>query len=473
MSFTVWGLGVVLVAIGILLLKGLRGIFSAFIFTAPLFITVVSTIPLGNTVLRTSYFFAIIFLAGYAMLKIPQGRKSIRVHKDLFPVFIYLFVITCSLIMPFFLKGDLQVISFDSSIGTLQSIEYDKLRFRLSNLTQLIYPYFQFILYAVLATYLHKVANVKKVFKILMFSSYLVLATGVIHLILVQVGDISLLKWVNVIVTGPDNFKSAPTGGILGLPRMYSWASEPGYTSFFFLMILSLLSGMLLTDNNFLGRRRKGIDFIFFLGGVILTAGTTGYAGLVILFALILLVKISGADVLNLKRYLRPSIIVVLVVLILVMVNFSSVSIFGNYIGNEHLSKITELTGSGLTRFTIVENNINNFLKSPILGIGYGSERSVAFSTFLLANTGLLGFLSYNFWGLNLMKKMWNILQSKFASKNQKTFALGLFLSFGTMFLLMQFAKSESLFLAHYFWIVAASMLALHRGFKERKKKLT
>jgi len=63
-------------------------------------------------------------------------------------------------------------------------------------------------------------------------------------------------------------------------------------------------------------------------------------------------------------------------------------------------------------------------------------------------------------------------MKSSYATADQRTLGLGLFISFGTMFSLMQFAKSESSLLFHYFWIIAACMLAFHRIFKSQKKAL-
>lgn len=163
---------------------------------------------------------------------------------------------------------------------------------------------------------------------------------------------------------------------------------------------------------------------------------------------------------------------IIVVILMFAWIEFATGFSFFSYFQEVHFSKLTELSGSGLVRFTIVAQNFQSFLESPILGLGYGSERSLAVSAFLLSNTGLVGFCSFTFLGLFLMKKMWNIMKSKYASPDQKTYALGFFISFGTMFTLMQFAKSESSLLFHYFWIIGACMLALYRIHKSQKQAI-
>jgi hypothetical protein len=474
MSFTVWGLGVVLVAIGILLLKGLRGIFSAFIFTAPLFITTVLLFPI--TVLRTSYFFALIFITGVLIKRVTNRKhikKKVGLKKDLLPIFVFLFIITISLMMPFFFKN-IQVIGFDSSVGLVDTISYEKLSFQLSNITQLIYPYFQGILFVVIAAYLNNESKILKTSRLLIKSSFLVLITGSVYLLFGTIGNTNFLKGIDFVITGVENFRLLANGGILGLPRMSSWAGEPGYTSFLFLAILGLLVGQVITKNYVIFNKKQTIwAIVLFVIGTIITTGTTGYIGLIILFLLACVGRLGLNNVATkakLRGFFIPLIGIFLFVIFLKL--FAGFS-FLEYFVKQHLDKITELSGSGLVRYEITQNSIQHFLLSPILGIGYGSERSLALSTFLLGNTGLLGFLSFMFWGLSLLKKMWNILKNKFATHKQKTLAIGFFISFGTMFILMQFAKSESSLLFQYFWIIGACMLSTHRDFKKRKAHLT
>ena len=474
----------IILALIILLLRGLDGVYIGFVITAPLFVTYIATIPLGETVLRTSYLFSVLFIAVFVssetVKKIKASRevevKNERLYfrKDLIPIYFFLLVISASLFMPFFLHNDVNVISFQSSVGLVDRIEFERLKFRQSNLTQLIYPLFQIILLSCLVTYISNIKTIRRTIDLLIKGSIIVFVTGLLHIILVQIGGLEILSGIRLVISGNAEFKSSADRGLFSLARMHSWAGEPGYTSFLFLAILGIGLGGVLTENYKIFKSKYHvitISLLFFIG-IFLSAGTTGYAGITILFSLAYIATYAiPQSHLKIKRLYLIISAGGLVILFVVLSLLTGFSFFG-YFQEQHVSKLTELSGSGLVRFTIVAQNFQNFLESPILGLGYGSERSLALSAFLLSNTGLAGFLSFNFFGLVLMKKMWDIMKSSFASADQRTLALGLFISFGTMFTLMQFAKSESSLLFHYFWIIAACMLALHRIYKSQKKAL-
>jgi len=469
MSFTIWGLLIIPFTFFLLFIKGIKGIYQALIITSPLFITVITTIPIGSTILRTSYLFAVIYIVSY--ISILGARNQLFVlKKDLLPAYTFLAIITISLIMPFLLANEVSVISFESSVGMVNSLSIEKLSFKESNITQIIYPYFQVILFVSITYYASIRNKVRETLRLLIKGSMIVLFSGFLHIVFVQIGETSLLEAINLIISGSTEVKLSKGKGFMGLARMHSWAGEPGYSAFLFLAIVGLLLGEWLSDNYILSKNRKlcNINLLLFTVGIILSAGTTGYIGILVVFLLTFFASLAISQF-KLKSYYLFWPIVSLVVVFILLQSFWDYS-FVNYFQEQHLSKLTELKDSGYVRFTIIKQNILNFLNSPILGVGYGSERSLALSAFLLSNTGLLGFLSFSFFGAFLMRKMWNILRSRLATANQKTLALGLFISFGTMFVLMQFAKSESSLLFHYFWIIGACMLALHRLYKQKKR---
>lgn len=475
---TLWGLLMISVALALLFLRGLKGIFQAFVFTAPFFVTVITTIPLGDTILRTSYLFSAIFIVFYISRMSIRTRKSeernLFLSKDLLPLYIFLFIIISTLFMPFFFANKISVISFDSTVGLTQEIEFKKLRFQQSNLTQLIYPLFQIILLTLITSYITRKDYIQETYNLLLCGCVVVLITGILHIVLVHIGSVEILEILSLVMRGSDNFSVAIDDGFAGLTRMYSWAGEPGYTSFLFLAIIGPVLGALLTGNYLIFKTRKWTMFIFsiFMAGIILSAGTTGYVGVIILFGFTFIASFafSNKEVNIKKRYLVIPIFGL--ILLFIVLEFATGFSFVGYFQEEHLSKLTQLDSSGFVRFYVVSNNFQHFLESPIMGLGYGSERSLALSAFLLSNTGLAGFLSFIFFGLFLMKKMWDVMKSRHSTGNQKTWALGFFISFGTMFSLMQFAKSESSLLFHYFWIITACMLALNRIFKSQREIL-
>jgi hypothetical protein len=482
---TLWGLLMIILALFLLLLRGLDGIYTAFVITAPLFVTFIAAIPLGDTVLRTSYLFAALFIginvSSQAVKKIKinsnveDKHERLFFRKDLIPIYSFLLIISVSLFMPFFLQNDVNVISFQSSVGLVDSIEFERLEFRQSNLTQLIYPLFQIILFTCLVTYISSIKKIHRTIDLLIKSSFIIFGTGLLHIILVQLGSLEILSAIKLVTSGAAEFKSSADRGLFGLARMHSWAGEPGYTSFFLLSILGICLASILTRNYSILKNRRRAHLLFAISfiGVVLSTGTTGYVGLVILFSLSFISSYAiPKDQLKINRVLLV-VPVFLIFASFILIEFlTGLSLLG-YFQEQHISKLTDLSGSGLVRFTIVAHNFQNFLTSPILGLGYGSERSLALSAFLLSNTGLVGYVSFTLFAFLLMKKMWNIITSFSIGSEYRTVALGLFLSFGTMFALMQFAKSETSLLFHYFWIIAACMLALHRIYKSKKNLIT
>ena len=257
--FTIWGLLMIILALIILLLRGLDGVYIGFVITAPLFVTYIATIPLGETVLRTSYLFSVLFIAVFVssetVKKIKASRevevKNERLYfrKDLIPIYFFLLVISASLFMPFFLHNDVNVISFQSSVGLVDRIEFERLKFRQSNLTQLIYPLFQIILLSCLVTYISNIKTIRRTIDLLIKGSIIVFVTGLLHIILVQIGGLEILSGIRLVISGNAEFKSSADRGLFSLARMHSWAGEPGYTSFLFLAILGIGLGGVLTEN--------------------------------------------------------------------------------------------------------------------------------------------------------------------------------------------------------------------------------
>jgi hypothetical protein len=107
MSITIWGLLMILAAVFLLIFRGFKGIVEALVFTSPLFITVITSIPLGDTVLRTSYLFAIVFIILFLGVRALNMYRGPVFKKDLYPLYFFLLAITLSVFMPLFLSGEL------------------------------------------------------------------------------------------------------------------------------------------------------------------------------------------------------------------------------------------------------------------------------------------------------------------------------------------------------------------------------
>jgi O-antigen ligase len=139
----------------------------------------------------------------------------------------------------------------------------------------------------------------------------------------------------------------------------------------------------------------------FALAAIVLNASTTGFfAVFVVLGSFLVVGLLRNNSRVHAESNLRTVVqllvgLVATAVVALLMAQAFGLSLL-DIILSEHVAKITEGAGSGAFRFTAILYTMQEvFVESPILGVGYGSHRSLSLVAFLLANTGIVGFATF------------------------------------------------------------------------------
>lgn len=157
-------------------------------------------------------------------------------------------------------------------------------------------------------------------------------------------------------------------------PRLYSTFMEPSYCAPF---LVGAFYSIMISVN-----KKSKADhalLVLLLAEIVATKSTTGYVAFMAMGAIHLVVFRDRAT----ARYLIPEIIVLLVALLL-MPDLLNDVIF-----------LKAGTGSASTRDAWNNRALTNFMEHPIVGVGYKQSRASSLLFSLIAETGIIGFLSY------------------------------------------------------------------------------
>jgi hypothetical protein len=127
-----------------------------------------------------------------------------------------------------------------------------------------------------------------------------------------------------------------------------------------------------------------------------------------------------------------------------------------DYILQMHIGKLGGDFGSGATRsFAAAYTMDEVFARSPLLGVGYGSHRSLSFGTFLLANVGIVG--AFAFAGFNGAAVFRGLRTATRASRGiDRQIALGAVVAFLATVPTMMIAKGAVTLLFGWYWFLIA-----------------
>ncbi|UXZ09746.1 DUF3810 domain-containing protein [Clostridium perfringens] len=189
--------------------------------------------------------------------------------------------------------------------------------------------------------------------------------------------------------------------------RVNSIALEPSTFALNVLGILPIimilwLSNLKIFKNNLKSNLIFVLIILLTLICGILTTSSTAYIGiaLTILFITIYVLVFSIKDNALRKNRKRLLLFYVIAIISTILVIILAVNIFNIYWGTL-VDMLKDMTinkinlESGHERSNAVNMSFTIFRQSPLVGIGWGSFRSLDTFTNLLANTGLLGVISY------------------------------------------------------------------------------
>lgn len=243
------------------------------------------------------------------------------------------------------------------------------------------------------------------------------------------------------------------------LPRMFSIQGEPGTVANMLLFALALLLVSVLAVNSRpIFSKVWDIVIVFMLWGLILlSTGTTGYGGLIILAGVL-----GGAVVayqnLSIRRYLTGMILVVGVsgisIVILWVLGFDIVSAL-----SYQTSKLQFSAHSGSIRIRYLLLELELVSHRPLLGIGVGSHQSTSVFGTIVTDVGLVGlavFCAMNLW--ILAECLLHPRQIDGHPISAMLFVAGL-----TLFLTNFLARDASSLYFGWYWVAIGWPLVLHR----------
>jgi len=453
-------LGYLVLPLGLFLfIRGRRALFWALVVSIPFFDAYVLHLTAITAVIRPSFYFGGLLLMRQVLDGFVTGRFTSVKGRETRYLLLFWLVISFSLIMPLLLEGKVLVQPIDTP---LDSFVLETQQFRRTNLTQLVYPLFMGLVFLVMIKELRDYNTLRRVFRLNVGLALFVVGSGVLYNFSLMTGQTSALSAVYWFLTGNAQFPVRPFsfGGVL--PRMFTIAGEPGYTGAYLLFVLgSALAPVLLDRTQLLwGKTLSKHLLIAVILTLLLSAGTTTYAGFA-LFAGILVILLSRRSRWRSVFRVIGGTMVLLVIASLLFPFLFEVPLF-QYLYHEHIQKFLLMAGSGPIRWQIASHGFELFAQHPLLGVGYGSNRSSTLLTFLLSNVGLLGTLPFFLMNWVVFRKGLSVYQHA-RNSDLKCIALGLLTSFGTLFGLMQFAKSESSLLYMYYWLLLAMLVASYR----------
>jgi len=411
-------LGLIVIPIGIILFfKKKIYLYWAIIICSPLFDT--SIINLGYIIEKiqpASYF------AGLLIIKLffeyLLGKKNFHKLKynENFVLIVFCSISLLSLIMPIILKGNIRVMGFDQSFfGDYAKLDYYAssipLELRRTNLTQYLYLVFMVVSYFNITNLIKSEKQIIKTSIILVKLGLIVTIMGFLYQIFVILGFYNIYNYINYFLKGRFLQYSGKTAFGGQIPRMYTIVGEPSFTASFLILSLSLVFVPLFLKKNLKLKNYPYNYLVFFIFslGIILCTSTTGYFGLFILLLCFFLFHFlkgrKKTNILNLRTLINFIVIIIFMsISILIFFNF----FFDNpisYFLEEHVGKILQTSGVGKARYIGAKYSFDIFLKSPFLGVGYGSHRTPSVFFTLLANTGIIGVVLFMLFNFLIIKK--------------------------------------------------------------------
>lgn len=394
--------GLVVLPLGVYLFaRGHRPLFWATIWTIPFFDTVILHLPFAPV--RPFQYLAGLLMVRYAVNVLLQGKEPVvRRSSTVLMAGAFILSLAASLFMPLLLSQKIYVVPEGVSDLWVAYQNPIELRFSPKNFTQMLYPLFGVLLFMTVEWSISKKEDLKRVIKILVRGFYLIAAFMVMYQMAYLLGVRAPIEGLFFLFTGAANAKFSDYNALGSLIRAFTPAGEPGYTGTYFGLVLGFAAGLAYGGYKRgwkLRLNRRLVGLILF--ALILNASTTGFLAVVIVLLSFVLVSLLRRNS-HVKAVSNVKVGVQLIVgvAVVTIVSLVAAQVLGlslaDILISQHLAKITEGAGSGAFRLTTIVYSLENvFAESPILGVGYGSHRTLSLVVFLLANTGIVGLITF------------------------------------------------------------------------------
>ena len=411
---------------------GTRFLYYSLVFFAPFSASAVLNIKSITFGLQIPYAFAIFFFLRASLDFFKRNPKLPKILLSLFvPIIIFWIICIVSLITPIVASHKVMVHYPDSSVS------YLPLEFKRLHITQLLYITFTILVMLFTSLFVDNKKKLYLTIKVLAISSIFVSIWGLYQWIGFYLG----WKYPYWIFNNNIGYSQGYEQTILGIvKRISSVATEPSKLSEYYSWIFPILFIL----NEYQKDKIYRIALILSLIVILLSTSTTAYIWLTFFFSLYFIYKINFVEFLISfkisKHFLRTFKVVGIVIIILILFTLTVYSIFFKSfidfdIIQNTISFITTekfQTHSGVERVEGFIKSIYIFLQYPILGVGWGSNRSFDLNTTILSNTGILGFLFFWCFILNIVISLYKKIKNKHLSENERQLALALLFSITT-----------------------------------------
>jgi hypothetical protein len=471
-------LGIIVLPLGIYLFaKGKQPLVWATVWAIPFFDTIAFQLPFAPV--RPFQYFGALLIARH-ILEACIRTAPVTARRSATPPAAVFLIATLffSLFAPALITTPIKVApeGYDTLVLAYENLA--ELTFRPSNVTQLAYPLFGIVLVFALSTHIRTKEDLKRVYRILFAACMLFAGYMVFYQFCSLIGlstPIEVLQWI---ATGEAESKFSGYNALGGIARAYTPAGEPGYTGLYYIIVTGLLAGLTYSGYEDAWRPKRSRLFLLILVvAIILNASTTGYFGLFVLVAALPVLIVfrrnarlhadSGAKIVFKAAAVGGVVLVGAVVVAQVALGFS----LAEYVLQSHAAKVTDQAGSGAFRFYSLMYSIEEvFMKSPLIGVGYGSHRSLTLISYLLSNVGIIGTIAFLWFNavifLHVVKVMNRTEDATLAS-----FAFALAWThvalLGTMFV----GKSVVSFVFGWLWLILAMSESCYRIHRSRVRR--
>ncbi len=457
-------LGYVLLPLGLFLLLFNRDLlYYIFIFFTPFSASSVLNVPSIQFGMQPAFLLGALCLISLAVDFVRRPLRIAKIFKiqQVFIVTIWLFWLIALVSLA---ASIILYIGFDFEYKTFNPGVLEDLGIRKFKLTA--FTYLTFFLFLPILT-LIKVDSRKKLLNSLRFFFYSGLFTIIWGLLTQIVGffiGMEYPSWLFNNHIGYIQFAGVP---LYGVPRMNSVAAEPSHQAFFLLIYIAIFVTLWVNKVYIVPRRFFEFSLLLALTGIILTTSTTGIVtlafGLIVMTIHLIINKLA----INLRFFrliILVSVVIVIIIILSLLIIFNSDIPSENFIRFISENTIGKLqSGSGQIRTSAIPLTLEVFLQNPIIGTGWGRNRSFDLATTLLANIGIIGFASYILVMMTIFRIVLRVHQR---SHDHTLSTIGL--SFFYALILALFACFIAIpdFLFLYFWVLlglAASLLTIYK----------
>jgi len=469
-SISISPIGYLIIPLGLVLFfKSRRQLFWATVAAIPFFYTYV--VDLSVTLVQPyQYFGMLLILRNVVDASGSRSRQTYSISVTAAAALGFLLACYLSLLMPAVLRGAVYVVPMDTAYQEYENVEL--LRFTIRNLLQVVYPTFMVFFFLSLAKEIRDLRDLKNIARLSIVTAFVIIGFGFVQQLGIVTGVQPLVEVVFRLVTGfEDVSRIYSTYNMIGpLPRMFSLVGEPGFTAsylvFVFAMVLALKYNVVRTGWK---TKHDNLAQLFLLFGLIMTGSTTAYLGLSLLvIVLIVLPRFLRLGKTRARRRaaLRfATFFAVTAAIILLAAPVLLETSYLDYVYKTHYAKMFLQEGSGNVRLLTAQTGVQVFLKSPILGVGYGSHRTTSLLTSLLSNVGAVGTLAFLLLNVLVFRRG---LRACRRSSNEEVVALSyaLLASLATLLPTMLIAKSMIALIQGWYWLLLAMLEGCYRVYR-------